>query len=174
MAIGGDGDRVPGTATRHRATAPDEYAARCRGLGSKHDDGALLAFISLSDEMTPQIFVISPHNEMDRAKLDQTARDAGALRQVTAFPGGVREPACWLPDDIHFVTTTRGALVVVNALTGTWRNLTEQLPIRPNSLVVSPDGKRVAFNGVVPLDSNEPSDHVDQDIVTDIVLPDSD
>ncbi len=147
----------------------------CRGLVRSTSDGALLAFISFSDEMTPQIFVISPHNEMERAKLDQAARDAGALRQVTAFPGGVREPACWLPDDIHFVTTTRGALVVVNALTGTWRNLTEQLPIRPNSLVVSPDGKRVAFNGVVPLDSNEPSGPRSiQIFVTDIVLPDSD
>lgn len=147
----------------------------CRGLVRSTSDGRLLAFVSFTDEGSPQIFVMSPHNEMERAKLDQAERDADALRQVTSFPGGVREPARWLPDDIHFVTTTRGALVVVNARTGKWRNLTEQLPIRPNSLVVSSDGKRVAFNGVVPVDANDPSGARSiQIFVIDIVLPDSD
>jgi hypothetical protein len=125
----------------------------CFGLVRSNSDGSMISFMSRASNGKPQIFVISPSgNEM---------------RQVTDFPNGVQQPACWLPDDRHIVTTSEGQIYVVNVASGAAKAITEPGKGRTEAIVVSPDGKLVAFNRNVVYDGGRFAEV----FVADVELP---
>ncbi|HOT37336.1 MAG TPA: DUF3748 domain-containing protein [Candidatus Latescibacteria bacterium] len=140
----------PAGTSQRRLTHTD---SGCFGLVRSTSDGGMIAFLSRAADGTPQVFVVSPLG--------------GEPRQITSFPGGASHPVRWLPDDLHFVTVSEGRVYVVDAASGCARAITEPSRSRPDGLVVSPDGKLVAFNREVVYASGKFA----QVFVADIELP---
>lgn len=140
----------PARTTQRRLTHTERG---CSGLVRSTSDGALVAFLSLGAGGKPQVFTMSPLG--------------GEMRQATSFPNGVQEPARWLPDDRHFVTVADDQIVAVDAGSGSYRAFTDAAKGRPFALVVSPDGKLVAFSRTTESGGAK----ANQVFVADIVLP---
>jgi hypothetical protein len=147
------------------------YSDGCGNLVRSTPDGSLLAFKSLADDGSMQIFVMSPHSAAERTELDNETRRAGEYRQVTRFPDSVRAPPRWLADGKHFVTVTSDKMVIVNVESGNWRRLAECYVGTSAGLVISPDGSTVAFNRMIPVNDGSEETRM-QIFVADVVLPD--
>lgn len=140
----------PAGTTQRRLTHTERG---CYGLVRSASDGSALSFLSRDENGKPQVFTISPLGS--------------EMRQVTSFPTGVQEAARWLPDDRHFVTVVDDQVVVVEIGTGHSRPLTDSGRGRPFGLVLSPDGRLVAFNRTVESGGAK----TNEIFVADIVLP---
>ncbi len=179
ITVPGPNGPLEGTETAYPATPMGasqrrltHTASGCTGLVRSTPDGSLLAFMSIDENRRPQICTMSPHSDDERAQLDEGARAAGAFRQVTSFENGVQEPPRWLPDGLHFVTARDNAVVIVNAETAGYRQLSDSDGERPGGIVVSPDGRTVAFNRLVPVTEGELAGQERLQIfVSEVVLP---
>ncbi len=140
----------PAGASQRRLTRTERG---CFSYVRSTSDGSVLSFMS-ADGSRPQIYTISPLG--------------GEMTKVTDFEKGVREAASWLPDDRHIATVTDGRIVVVDTRTKTHRAITEAGAGRPFGLVVSHDGRQIAFNRNVDYDGKKAR----QVFLVDVLLPD--
>ena len=126
-AFAGDLQRFPGPprGVRVRRLTDTEVSGVVRGSR----DGKWIAFVSVGEDGTRQVFVIGS--------------GGGAARQVTRVPGGVSGGARWHPTDRYLAVSTGRGIAVSELATGKLTYLTEK---GGEGLVWSNDGKTLAFN----------------------------
>ncbi|MEO5912749.1 MAG: DUF3748 domain-containing protein [Luteolibacter sp.] len=102
-------------------------------------DGTTLAFLDQDDDGVIQIFGMSPNG--------------GTAHRISHFEKSVDTPFTWSPDGRGIACSSGTRIAVIDVKSGTTTFLTEisknsQQP--RNGVVFSPDGKRVAYNRLLP------------------------
>ena len=101
-------------------------------------DGARIAFLLRDDAGLAQLVTVSPLG--------------GELMQITRDPWGVASAFTWSPDGRRIAYAADGSVMTVDVETGMSRRVTprpaeaaDSEHPRPEAVVFSPDGRRIAF-----------------------------
>jgi hypothetical protein len=93
--------------------------------------GEWLACLMADDRGIPQLWIV-PTSE-------------GTPRQCTDWPNGVATAFTWHPDGEHLAIGDSTMVYAVHAFTGRFRSLSAPVGVRPEAVVIAPDGQSVAF-----------------------------
>ncbi len=128
-----------GTVQRRLTHSDQRRHPGCQGIVRTSHDGKNIAFFMHDDQGDWQVFLISPHG--------------GKPRQATFLKGGVDPEVRWHPSGDSIVTVAGTRIVITNVQPGPQfgksRILSDRTPA-PFALVVSHDGKQLAYNRRLP------------------------
>ena len=125
-----------GTVQRRLTFTAETAHPGCGGVVRSSSDGKWIAFMAADAKGVQQIFLISP--------------DGGPSRQVTDHPAGVQGCARWSPDNQSIYYVSENSMVACKLTDEPFeKRFTRITPVSKEELsniVLSPDGKTIAFN----------------------------
>ena len=125
-----------GTVQRRLTFTAETAYPGCGGVVRSSSDGKWIAFTAADAKGVQQIFLISP--------------DGGPSRQVTDHPAGVQSCARWSPDNQSIYYVSENSAVACKLTDEPFeKRFTRITPVSKEELsniVLSPDGKTIAFN----------------------------
>jgi hypothetical protein len=136
-----------GTNQRRLTHTAETAHPGCGGVVRSSSDGKWICYQAADSLGKQQLFLISP--------------DGGSPRQVTFHPAGVQSGARWSPDNQSICYVSENSIVVCK-ISGEpfeqrFRRLTPISKEEVSNIVLSPDGKTIAFNRLVKDKSSDKS-----------------
>ncbi|WP_020531847.1 DUF3748 domain-containing protein [Flexithrix dorotheae] len=125
-----------GTVQRRLTFTANAQYPGCTGIVRSAPDGNKLAFRAFDKNGTLQIFTISPHG--------------GEAVQQTFHQTDVESGARWHPDGERIVYIWKNSLIIKEINQESFIELTKSTEQPPADLVISHDGKTIAYNRMVP------------------------
>ena len=136
-----------GTVTRRLTHTAETTHPGCGGVVRSSSDGKWISYQAADSLGIQQLFLISP--------------DGGIPRQLTFHPGGVQSGARWSPYNQSVIYVSENSILVCKIsrkpFEQRFRRLTPVSKDEVSNIVLSPDGKTIAFNRLVKDGSSDKS-----------------